>query len=137
MISYSIIVCNYCYNYISRLLGTKSKYEVLIMCWLENYRKAITNYKRAVKTTSQPKYLTNSQGCMCRTFCSVKLESFKVPRWSIIPLTPWSHRTAKTPDTVKIMRTFLLYSYKSLNFPTKWYTKLVIWLIHSWEIFFF
>ena len=38
-------------------------------------------------------------------------------------MTPWSLWTAVIPDTVKIMKTF---SYKSLKFSTKWYTKLCV-----------
>ena len=39
-------------------------------------------------------------------------------------MTPWSLRTAVTPNTVKIM--ILTFSCKGLKFTTKWYTKLCI-----------
>ena len=42
-----------------------------------------------------------------------------VPMTCIPDMTPWSFRTAVTPDTVKIMKIILLFSCKSLKFPTK------------------
>ena len=41
-------------------------------------------------------------------------------------MTLWSLRTVVTPDTVKIMKIIWHFSYKSLKFPTKWFTKFCI-----------
>ena len=44
-------------------------------------------------------------------------------------MTPWSLRTAVTPDTKnENYERFLTFSCKSLKFSTKWYTNFVFWL---------
>ena len=49
----------------------------------------------------------------------------------IYDMTPWSLRTAVTPDTVKIMKNFRVRAW---NFLQNDIQNFVFWLIHSWEI---
>ena len=52
----------------------------------------------------------------------------------IYDMTPWSLRTAVTPDTVKIMKDFWHFRVRAWNFLQNDIQNYVFWLIHSWEI---
>ena len=54
--------------------------------------------------------------------------------WSILHMTPWSLRTAVTPDTVKIWKKNWHFRVRAWNFLQNGMQNFVIRLIHSWEM---